>query len=137
MRVALLVFGLCAAVFGTAIREASAQSLTTGAVQGVVKDLESGVPLPGVTVTVGEQFAITDGDGAYKITEVLPGTVDVVFTFEKAVFTKTGVQVGANDVRNVNVKMKIGESIHVEGSRDVAIRTDATANEKRIDRKQI
>jgi hypothetical protein len=119
-------------------RWAAAQSLTTGAIQGVVKDVETDQPLPGVTVTVGNQVAFTDGNGNYKITEVLPGTYDVVFTFEEASSTKTGVMVGANDVRNISIRMKIGEAIHVEGTADdIPIRTDSTAKEKRIKRDQI
>ncbi|HUS28947.1 MAG TPA: carboxypeptidase regulatory-like domain-containing protein, partial [Kofleriaceae bacterium] len=134
MRVALLLCVLLA----FAPRNASAQSLTTGAIQGVVKDAESGEPLPGVEVWIGGQFTTTDGDGAYKITEVLPGTYDIVFKFEAASVTKSGVQVGANDVRNINQRMRIGESIHIDGSKDdIRIRTDSTAKEKRIDRKQI
>jgi outer membrane receptor protein involved in Fe transport len=134
MRVSLLLVLLLALSSG----RAAAQSLTTGAIQGVVKDEETGQPLPGVEVWVGSQFAVTDTDGAYKLTEILPGTYDVVFKFEDASATKTGVMIGANDLRNINQRMKIGESIHVEGSaEDIPIRTDSTAKEKRIKRDQI
>src|SRR4051812_16145330 len=133
MRVALLVFGLLVAWVGTA----AAQSMTTGAIQGVVRDKESGEVLPGVTVTIGNQWAVTDGDGAYKITEVLPGTYDIEFAFEKTSVVRSNVHLGANDVVNVNQRMTIGEAIHIEDHAGPRIRTDQGVKDKRIDREQI
>src|SRR5205085_7706470 len=59
---------------------AAAQSLTTGAVQGVITDASNHEPLAGVTVVAtssslqGSQTAITDEGGQYKITNLPPGS---------------------------------------------------------------
>src|SRR5207245_6310541 len=63
-----------------------AQSATTGAIAGVVKDT-SGAVMPGVTVEAASpaliekiRVAVTDEQGNYKITELRPGTYSVTFT---------------------------------------------------------
>src|SRR5207253_1765277 len=68
---------------------AHAQSITTGAIAGVVTDAKTGEPLAGVTVTlVGGQgaadTAITEIDGSYKITGLVPGTYEVTFWYAPA-----------------------------------------------------
>ncbi|NVB78267.1 MAG: hypothetical protein HOV81_07730, partial [Kofleriaceae bacterium] len=91
MRLALFAsLALCAT--------AHAQSITTGAIAGRITDAESDEALPGVTVTVGGQFAVTDGDGNYKITELVPGTYDVDISFETTHIVRAGVIVGASTV---------------------------------------
>ena len=86
-----------------ATRPVAAQSVTSGAIEGRVTDAETGEPLPGVTVwAVGPrtdpQTAITDGDGAYKITELVPGLYTVTFYVDTRQLNRPGVRVGANDV---------------------------------------
>ncbi len=86
---------------------AHAQSVTTGAIEGRITDKISKEPLPGVTViasgaTPEPQTAITDGDGVYKITELLPGEYQVVFYIEKLSVSRKGIRVGANDQVTVN-----------------------------------
>jgi len=80
---------------------AHAQSVTTGAIEGRVTDRMTKDPLAGVTVIatgIGEpQTAITDGDGAYKITDLLPGAYDVTFYVEKITVTRRAIRVSAND----------------------------------------
>src|SRR5690349_3671187 len=98
--------------FTTATR---AQSITTGAVQGVVSDVETGEALPGVSVTIGNQSAITEYNGAYKITELIPGTYDVVFEFGTTRVVHGGVVVGASNTTSLYQTMKIGESVHISG----------------------
>src|SRR5262245_10320929 len=65
-----------------------AQSATSGAIAGVVKDASVAV-LPGVTVEVASpaliekvRTAITDGQGNYKITDLRPGTYSVTFKLQ-------------------------------------------------------
>ena len=86
---------------------ASAQSTTTGAIQGVVIDAKDKEKLVGVTVTVtstslqGAQTAITDGDGFYKITELPPGDYLVTFYYLDLRVERSGVTVGVNKVTPV------------------------------------
>jgi outer membrane receptor protein involved in Fe transport len=117
----------------TAAAPVRAQSLTTGAIQGVVIDAESEEPLPGVTVMVGSQLAITDRDGAYKITELVPGRHDVVIELDTTRVTRSGVVVSAGAVTTLVQKLRIGESIRIDGT-PPPINTVSTAHEGRVDR---
>src|SRR5438552_9958730 len=65
---------------------ASAQSATTGAIAGVVRD-PTGAVLPGVTVEAASpaliekvRTVVTDGEGQYKVVDLRPGTYTVTFT---------------------------------------------------------
>ncbi|MBL0216837.1 MAG: TonB-dependent receptor [Myxococcales bacterium] len=63
-----------------------AQSSTTGAIQGVITDAATGEALAGVTIVVSSQgssaqSALTDGRGAYKITDLAPGDYLVTFYY--------------------------------------------------------
>src|SRR5678816_3755545 len=92
-----------------AVATAYAQSITMGAIQGVVTDADTEQPLVGVTVSVGNQSDITDDHGHYKITEITPGTYDVLFEYATAKVTHEGVVIGANNVASLYQKLKIGE----------------------------
>jgi outer membrane receptor protein involved in Fe transport len=122
-------------VLGLAVA-AHAQSITTGAVQGVVTDAETGEPLGGVTVTIGSQVTITDEDGSYKITELRPGTYDVEFAFDTTTATRRGVQVGVSNVTSVFHKLKIGEAVFIDGT-PPPINIVSHAKETRIGRKEM
>ena len=63
-----------------------AQSVTTGAIAGVVRDT-TGAVLPGVTVEAASpaliekvRTVVTDDQGQYKIVDLRPGTYTVTFT---------------------------------------------------------
>ena len=96
---------------------AHAQSITTGAIEGRVTDRATKDPLPGVTVIatgIGEpQTAITDGDGAYKISDLLPGSYDVTFYVDKISITRRAIRVGAND------QITLHQIINLTGDGDV------------------
>ncbi len=130
MRLALLGSVLLAAA------TVHAQSITTGAIAGRITDSESGEPLPGVTVTIGEQFAVTEGDGTYKITELVPGTYTVDISFETTHVVRAGIEVGAGNVTPLYQAMRIGESIKIHGS-PPPINIVSTTKEKRINREQL
>ena len=103
MDITWLRMGCIAVIALAATRPVAAQSVTSGAIEGRVTDAETGEPLPGVTVwAVGPrtdpQTAITDGDGAYKITELVPGLYTVTFYVDTRQLNRPGVRVGANDV---------------------------------------
>ena len=112
------------------------QSITTGAVQGVITNVDTDEPLGGVIVTIGNQTAITDEQGHYKITELLPGTYDVAFEFAGVTSVHSGVVVGANNTTSLYRELKIGEAIHVKGS-PPPINVVSHTHELRVTRKEL
>jgi outer membrane receptor protein involved in Fe transport len=100
-----------------------AQSTTTGAIQGRVIEDKSNEPMPGVIVTVENeaggqaQTAMTDGDGVYKVTELLPGSYTVTFTDDatQTLVKRKRVRVGANDIVPVFQTIKRGDVVELEG----------------------
>jgi hypothetical protein len=58
---------------------ARAEPGVTGAIEGRVVDAATGRGIAGVEVTIARAHAISDEDGMYRITQVLPGTYDVTF----------------------------------------------------------
>ncbi|HEX5061399.1 MAG TPA: TonB-dependent receptor, partial [Kofleriaceae bacterium] len=118
------------------VATASAQSITTGAVQGRVTDKDTGLALPGVTVTIGSQVTNTDENGNYKITELIPGTYEVVFEFDTTRAVRRGIVVSANGVTSLFHPLKIGEAVFIDGS-PPPINIVSQAKETRIGRKAI
>ena len=97
----------------------------SGSIAGVVKDT-SGAVLPGVTVEVASpaliekvRTAVTDGQGAYKIIDLRPGTYSVTFTLTGfATVKREGIELTSAFTANVNADMKVGqvsETITVTG----------------------
>ena len=115
---------------------AHAQSTTTGAVRGRVTDVDTKEPLAGVTVTVGSHTAFTDDNGEYKVTEIIPGTYDVVFEFDETKATRRGIVVSGNRTTAVYHRLKIGEAVFVEGFRP-PIDIDDPAKKTFVDRDQM
>ena len=114
---ARLTILILVALAGTAL----GQSMTTGAVEGRVIEKQTNLPLTGVTViatgaTPEPQTALTDGDGIYKITDLLPGTYLVTFYFDAVVVTRKNIHVGANDLVTVNQLLRLGAATVYEGS---------------------
>ena len=136
---------MIAAAIAGSMGSASAQSVTTGAVQGRVLDKATREPLAGVTVVaIGAspepQSALTDEDGSYKITELLPGDYSVSFYIGDLTVTHNNVHVGANDVTPVHAKIKLtdqpGTIIEFEG-RPPPINPGSTTKGSKSDRKDI
>ena len=82
----LLLGALLAVWIYTLPVSAWAQSDTTGAVAGVVKDV-TGAVLPGATVEAASpaliekvRVAVSDSEGQYKIVDLRPGTYTVAFS---------------------------------------------------------
>jgi len=107
---------------GLASTPVHAQSPTTGAISGRVTDAATKEALPAVSVTVeneggGEpQTAFTDGDGTYKVTELLPGLYTVTFEDDTGTVVKRiHIRVGANDVAPVYQAIKRGDVIVLSG----------------------
>lgn len=90
---------------------AAAQSSTTGAIRGIVKDAKTGETLIGVTVIAtssalqGTQSAVTDENGAYLVTTLPPGVYTVTYYYADAKVESTGVSVNANGTTTNNAKI--------------------------------
>ena len=93
-----------------------AQEMTTGSVEGVVTDRDTKQPLAGVIVTIGTQSGMTDEHGAYKVTDVVPGTYDVVFDLDPTRAVHEGVRVQLGQTQRLDEKLKLGEAIEVHGT---------------------
>jgi hypothetical protein len=107
------------------------------AIAGVVKDT-SGAVLPGVTVEASSDVliektrsVITDGEGAYRIVDLRPGTYVVSFVLPGfQTFKREGLELPANFVATINADMKVGaleESVTVSGASPVV---DVNSNVK-------
>jgi hypothetical protein len=115
-----VVFAL---VLGTIPWTAFAQS--GASIAGVVKDPSGGV-LPGVTVEASSpvllekvRTGVTDGNGQYRITELLPGTYTVTFTLTGfSALKREGLELTGSAIVTQNVELKVGavsETITVTG----------------------
>src|SRR3569833_3381252 len=89
MRLSIFALGLVVALLLIST-PARAQGITTGAIAGTVTDSVSGEKLAGVSVSVGGQTAITDGDGKYEITGLPPATYAVEFELASAGRARAG-----------------------------------------------
>ena len=98
-------------------------------IAGVVRDASGGV-IPGVTVEASSpalieksRTAITDGQGQYRIIQLVPGTYTVTFTLEGFNKTeRTGIELRAETTLSVNAEMRVGalaETITVTGASPV------------------
>jgi hypothetical protein len=104
---------------------ALAQTATTGALQGVVRDKDGGV-LAGVTVvatslqTQTANSEITGENGSYTITNLAPGSYDVSFYYSDIQVKRTGISVSLGKVTPLHIEIDTsqsgGEVITIEGS---------------------
>jgi hypothetical protein len=97
----------------------------TGTIAGTAKDA-TGAVLPGVTVEVASpaliekvRTGVTDGEGAYKIINLRPGTYSVTFTLTGfSTVKREGIELTSAFTASVNADMKVGavaETITVSG----------------------
>ncbi len=121
---------IAAALAGVAIAllapPAAAQSTTTGAILGRVVDADTGENLAGVTVVVtspalqGTQSAISDENGAYKITGLPPGSYLVTFYINQLTVQHPDVNVGLDRTTQLFEKIKLsqapGEIVKITGT---------------------
>jgi len=126
-----------AAVVGLVVTAAAALAQGSGAasVNGSVRD-ESGGFLPGVTVEVSTgqvdsvRSTVTDADGAYRITELRPGTYIVTYTLPGfSVLRREGIELAPSFTATLNVELKVGaleESIVVTGGTPLIDTTNLT-----------
>ena len=91
----------------------STAAYAQSAIVGVVKDT-SGASMPGVTVEASSDVliekvksAVTDGDGAYRIADLRPGTYTVTFTLPGfKTFRRDGLQLPSEFTATVNSRTR-------------------------------
>jgi hypothetical protein len=125
---------LCFAFVGTAL----GQSVSSGAIEGTVRDQSGGV-LPGVTATlsspqlqVPQLVQVTDAEGQYRFVDLPAGTY--LLKFELPGFStmiREGVRLTIGFVARVDENMKVGameESVTVSGQSPVVDMTSTSAS---------
>ncbi|MDZ7294322.1 MAG: TonB-dependent receptor [candidate division KSB1 bacterium] len=108
---------------------------TTGKIAGVVKDADSGEPLPLANVTLKGTYlgAATDVKGRYHILSVPPGTYTLVVTMMGYTRVEvTNVRVSIDQTARVDISLRqavldLGTSVVVEASRPI-IQKDLTTS---------
>ena len=106
-----------------------AQTATTGAIAGTVRDT-TGAVLPGVTVEAASpaliekvRIAVTDQQGNYRIVDLRPGTYRATFTLPGfATYRREGIELTTGFTAPANAEMKIGsieETVTVTGASPV------------------
>ena len=107
----------------------SSAAYAQSTIVGVVKDT-SGASMPGVTVEASSDVliekvktAISDGDGAYRIADLRPGTYVVTFSLPGfKTFRRDGLQLPSEFTATINAELGIGsleETITVTGASPV------------------
>ena len=113
----------------------SSVAYAQSAIVGVVKDT-SGASMPGVTVEASSDVliekvktAISDGDGAYRIADLRPGTYKVTFTLTGfKTYQRDGLVLPSEFTATVNAELGVGsleETITVTGASPVVDVTSA------------
>ncbi|RMG34879.1 MAG: carboxypeptidase-like regulatory domain-containing protein, partial [Methanobacteriota archaeon] len=107
---------------------------TTGKITGVVKDAETGEPLPGVNVVIqGTSLgASTDLDGSYFILNIPPGNYTVtaqMVGYATVNMEDVRVNAGRTTVLNFSLKSQLlqGEEITIVAEREVIPRDVASS----------
>ncbi|HZI80271.1 MAG TPA: TonB-dependent receptor [Vicinamibacterales bacterium] len=113
-RPAVTFLAAIAAVLSVDVASARAQG-QTGTISGVVRDASGGV-LPGVTVEASSpaliekaRSVVTDGQGAYSIIDLRPGTYTVTFSLAGfATVRREDINLTASFTANVNADLRVG-----------------------------
>ena len=132
------VFAVVALGSLAAVNTAFAQSVSSGTIEGTVKD-ESNAVLPGVTVTVtspslqvGQLIQVSDSEGSYKFVDLPAGTYRLradLAGFSAVIREDLRLTVGFN--ARIDLTLKLGaveESITVSGQSPVVDVSNTTAS---------
>ena len=135
-----LIFGVVGVIWLAGVNGAFAQSVSSGTIEGTVKD-ESNAVLPGVTVTVtspqlqvGQLVQVSDAAGAYKFVDLPAGTYRLkaeLTGFSSSIREDLRLTVGFN--ARVDFTLKLGameESVTVSGQSPVVDITSTTAQRR-------
>ena len=115
-----LATALALLLIGTLSARIAAQNATTGAITGRAID-ESGLAIPGVTVTItspamigGGRNAVTDAQGAYRFTQLVPGAYRVAFALQ-----------GFNGLNVDNVTVTVSATMTINGTMTIGTVSEA------------
>src|SRR3954469_19188060 len=111
----LLTFGAVLFLSIACVGAAYAQSVSSGTIQGTVKDEQSGV-LPGVTVTltspalqVREMTQVTDENGSYRFVDLPAGTYKAKFELSGfSALIREDLRLTVGFVARVDETLKVG-----------------------------
>ena len=114
-----------------------AQSRVKGKIQGMVTDISTHAPLPGVNIVIKGTYmgAATDLNGRYVIDNVSPGQFDIqVSMIGYKIQLRTGVKVVASESQTINFELEesvlaFGQEVVVIGKRPL-LQVDLTASEE-------
>jgi hypothetical protein len=118
-------FTVCLAALGALSLPAVVWAQAASGIAGVVKDT-SGAVMPGVTVEASSpaliekvRSVVTDGEGQYKIIDLLPGVYTVSFTLPGfSVIKREGIELSAGFTATINAELRVGalqETVTVSG----------------------
>lgn len=113
--------------------------LSTGKIEGVVRDTDTGQPLAGAQVTVeGTRLGnLTNTDGYYFILNVPPGSRNIVFSYtgyQKTTISNVAVLAGQTMTVNANLSSTVVEmaGITVEAESEPLVPRDNTVTKRRL-----
>jgi len=130
-----LTSSLCTAIILAALAAAPASAQTRAVIAGTVAD-GTGAVLPGATITLsspvlvgGSRTVTSDGQGAYRFPELLPGVYDLVATLPQfQTVERHGIRLDFGMTVTVDLTLKISsvaETVTVSGSPTVDVKTAA------------
>jgi carboxypeptidase-like protein/TonB-dependent receptor-like protein len=118
------------------------QATTTGKITGIVKDVNSGEPLPGVNIIIKDQpfGAASDIDGYFVIMNVPPGNYILeAIMIGYATYIATGVKINIDQTSIVNIDLQ-EETMEVETIEVIAkrpiVQKDVAASRVNLSREE-
>ncbi len=129
----------------TALLQPANAQVLYGSVTGNVSD-QSGAVVPSATVTLTNQGtgqvreAMTNEDGSYTISNVLPGTYDLKVTKQGfTTYAETGLTITANNILRADPKLKVGNVSEVVSvtANTTQLQTESATVKSEISSKEI
>lgn len=113
--------------------------LSTGKIEGVVRDMDTGSPLQGAQVVIeGTRLGnVTNADGYYFILNIPPGRRDITFTYtgyQKTTVAQEMILAGQTTTVNADLSSTVVqlEGITIEGESEALMPRDNTVSKQRM-----
>ncbi len=129
----------------TAVLQPANAQVLYGSLTGNVSD-QSGATVPGATVTLTNKGTgqvrevMSNEDGSYTLTNVLPGVYDLKITKQGfATYTETGLNITANNIARIDPKLKVGNVSEVVSvtANATALQTESSSVKSEVSSKEI